>query len=139
MHVVFVWKRRFVFREYAELLSCVTETQREMADEEMGRVNRGLQHPLTSLYILMGSCFCPLRQVSTTYSYCAFHDMPTSLLSPGGVPSLAIAIFSSPTWGHWQLAEVAQCVLEEQRPIVHFGIKNTDRIAFVRRYLLKKT
>ncbi len=38
MHVVFVWKRRFVFREYAELLSCVNETQRETADENTVRV-----------------------------------------------------------------------------------------------------
>ena len=66
--VVFVWKKRFVFREYAELLSCVIETQRETADEDTRRVNRGLQHPLTSPYILMGSGFRPLRQVSTTYS-----------------------------------------------------------------------
>ncbi len=62
VHVVFMWKKRFVFREHAELLSCVDETQRETADEDTGRVNRGLQHPLTSLYILMGSCLRPLRQ-----------------------------------------------------------------------------
>ncbi len=51
MHVVFVWKKRFVFREHAEVLSGV-ETQRETAYEATGGVNRGLQHPLTSLYIL---------------------------------------------------------------------------------------
>ncbi len=33
VHVVFMWKKRFVFREHAELLSCVNETQRETTNE----------------------------------------------------------------------------------------------------------
>ncbi len=88
-----VEEKIFVFREHAELLSCVNETQREMAGEDTGRVSRGLQHPLTSLYILTGSGFRPLRQVSAAYSIQATEPNFISWGQDGGRSSSSLHCF----------------------------------------------